>query len=405
VSDLTTRKRAAGTGSGDAGSGSPPRLRLESLAKRYPGAERATVDQVDLEVPAGQLLALLGPSGCGKTTILRMIAGLIEPTSGRILIGERDITRAAPQHRQIGMVFQSYALFPHLDVRRNVAFGLEVQRTGRAEREQRVADALSLVHLEGLGGRRVSQLSGGQQQRVALARALVTAPQLLLLDEPLSNLDAVLRIAMRDEIRGLQRRTGTTTVFVTHDRDEALTMADQVAVLADGRVQQVGTPADLYERPASPFVAGFLGPANLVPAIVEEVAEEAAAEQGAGLAVLRTGTGEIVRARSAPGLAGRAVNVLVRPHQLRLDRLGPQDDAARQDPGRPAAGRSGGSLTGTVTECSYAGDRLRYLVKAADRDFRVEIPTGAAAPIGPGETVLATWAAEDAWVVPAPEEP
>jgi putative spermidine/putrescine transport system ATP-binding protein len=391
VSNVATRKRAEGIRSGDAGLGSPLHLRLESLAKRYPGADRATVDHVDLEVQAGQLLALLGPSGCGKTTILRMIAGLIEPTSGRIRLGERDITRATPQHRQIGMVFQSYALFPHLDVRRNVAFGLEVQRTSRTEREQRVQEVLSLVHLEGLGGRRVSQLSGGQQQRVALARALVIAPKLLLLDEPLSNLDAVLRIAMRDEIRGLQRRTGTTTVFVTHDRDEALSMADQVAVLADGRVQQAGTPADLYERPANPFVAGFLGAANLVPAVVEE--------EDSGLAVLRTDTGEIVRARSAPGLAGQAVNVLVRPHQLRLDRVEPQDGT-----GSPDADRSGGSLTGVVTECSYTGDRLRYRIEAGDRDFRVEIPTGAEAPIVPGETVRATWAAEDAWVVAAQEK-
>jgi putative spermidine/putrescine transport system ATP-binding protein len=387
VSNGATRKRAAGIGSGDAGPDSPLHLRLESLAKRYPGAGQAAVEQVDLEVQAGQLLALLGPSGCGKTTILRMIAGLIEPTSGKIRLGERDITRVAPQHRQIGMVFQSYALFPHLDVRRNVAFGLEVQRTSRAEREQRVRDALSLVHLEGLDGRRVSQLSGGQQQRVALARALVIAPELLLLDEPLSNLDAVLRVAMRDEIRSLQRRTGTTTVFVTHDRDEALSLADQVAVLADGRVQQVGTPADLYERPANPFVAGFLGAANLVPAVVEE--------EDAGVAVLRTDTGETVRARSVPGLTGQAVNVLVRPHQLRLDRGGPLDGEAD---------RSGGSLTGVVTECTYTGDRLRYRVEAGDRDFSVEIPTGGTSPIGPGETVRATWAAEDAWVVAAREE-
>jgi putative spermidine/putrescine transport system ATP-binding protein len=389
VSNVTTGERAVSAGTGDAGPATPP-LRLESLAKRYPGVDRAAVDNVNLHVEAGQLLALLGPSGCGKTTILRMIAGLIEPTSGRILLGERDITRAAPQHRQVGMVFQSYALFPHLDVRRNVAFGLEVRRASRADRDRLVAGALSLVHLEGLGARRVSQLSGGQQQRVALARALVIEPRLLLLDEPLSNLDAVLRIAMRDEIRGLQRRTRTTTVFVTHDRDEALSMADQVAVLSDGQVQQVGTPAELYERPANPFVAGFLGAANLVPAVVER--------EEAGLAVLRTGAGEVIRARSAPGTAGRAVQVLVRPHQMRLTTAGPDGGGNRED-----GDLAGGSLTGVVTECTYTGDRLRYRVEAEGRDFRVEIPTGTAAAIGAGQHVRATWAADDAWVVSAPE--
>jgi len=389
VSNVTTGERAVSAGTGDAGPATPP-LRLESLAKRYPGVDRAAVDHVNLHVEAGQLLALLGPSGCGKTTILRMIAGLIEPTSGRILLGERDITRAAPQLRQVGMVFQSYALFPHLDVRRNVAFGLEVRRASRAERDRLVAEALSLVHLEGLGARRVSQLSGGQQQRVALARALVIEPRLLLLDEPLSNLDAVLRIAMRDEIRSLQRRTGTTTVFVTHDRDEALSMADQVAVLSDGQVQQVGTPAELYERPANPFVAGFLGAANLVPAVVER--------EEAGLAVLRTGAGEVIRARSAPGTAGQAVHVLVRPHQMRLTTAGPRDGGNRED-----GDLAGGSLTGVVTECTYTGDRLRYRVEAEGRDFRVEIPTGTAAAIGAGQNVRATWAAEDAWVVNATE--
>jgi putative spermidine/putrescine transport system ATP-binding protein len=389
VSNVTTGERAVSAGTGDAGPATPP-LRLESLAKRYPGVDRAAVDNVNLHVEAGQLLALLGPSGCGKTTILRMIAGLIEPTSGRILLGERDITRAAPQHRQVGMVFQSYALFPHLDVRRNVAFGLEVRRASRPDRDRLVAGALSLVHLEGLGARRVSQLSGGQQQRVALARALVIEPRLLLLDEPLSNLDAVLRIAMRDEIRGLQRRTRTTTVFVTHDRDEALSMADQVAVLSDGQVQQVGTPAELYERPANPFVAGFLGAANLVPAVVER--------EEAGLAVLRTGAGEVIRARSAPGTAGRAVQVLVRPHQMRLTTAGPDGGGNRED-----GDLAGGSLTGVVTECTYTGDRLRYRVEAEGRDFRVEIPTGTAAAIGAGQHVRATWAADDAWVVSAPE--
>lgn len=385
MSNVTAGERAVAAGTSVPGPASLP-LRLESMAKRYPGVDKAAVEQVDLQVKAGQLLALLGPSGCGKTTVLRMIAGLIEPTSGRILLGDRDITRAAPQHRHVGMVFQSYALFPHLDVRRNVAFGLEVRRASRVERDRLVAEALSLVHLEGLGARRVSQLSGGQQQRVALARALVIEPQLLLLDEPLSNLDAVLRIAMRDEIRSLQRRTGTTTVFVTHDRDEALSMADQVAVLSDGQVQQVGAPEELYERPANPFVAGFLGAANLVPAVVDR-------EEG-GLAVLRTEAKHVIRARSAPGRAGQTVQVLVRPHQMRLTAAGPDSHDSRSD-----GDLTGGSLTGVVTECTYTGDRFRYRVEAEGRDFRVEVPTGTAAAIGAGQSVRATWTADDAWVV------
>jgi putative spermidine/putrescine transport system ATP-binding protein len=365
--------------------GAAPDLRLESLSKQYSGAAAATVDQVDLDVAAGQLMALLGPSGCGKTTILRMVAGLIEPTSGRIRVGGRDVTHVPPQDRQMGMVFQSYALFPHLDVHRNVAFGLEVQRIARRERDRRVDAALALVHLEGLGRRRVSELSGGQQQRVALARALVIEPTLLLLDEPLSNLDAVLRHAMRDEIRSLQRRTGTTTVFVTHDRDEALSMADRVAVLAEGRVQQEGAPDDLYERPVNPFVARFLGAANLVPAVVQEWHD--------GVAVLSGDAGEVLRSRGAPGPSGQAVNVLIRPHRLRLERLAPEAAGG--------AAQSGGAVTGVVTECTYTGDRLGYRIAAGSHDFYAEVPTGTATPIGPGERVAATWATEDAWVIAA----
>ena len=237
-------------------------LVLEGLARRY--GSTVAVERVDLDVQDGELVALLGPSGCGKTTTLRMVAGFVAPSAGRVLIGGRDVTRAAPHGRDTGMVFQSYALFPHMTVGQNVAFGLEMRKIGRAEREQRVTEALRLVRLEGLADRLPRQLSGGQQQRVALARALVVNPAVLLLDEPLSNLDAKLRAEVRFEIRGLQQRLGLTTLFVTHDQEEALTMADRLVVMDRGRVRQIGTAEALYERPADAFVAGFIGRCNLL---------------------------------------------------------------------------------------------------------------------------------------------
>jgi putative spermidine/putrescine transport system ATP-binding protein len=235
-------------------------LRLEHLGKTF-GAFRA-VEDLSLAVAEGELLVLLGPSGCGKTSTLRMVAGFIEATSGRIFLGGRDITYLPPYRRNMGFVFQSYALFPHLSVFENVAFGLEMRRLDGAAIRARVEEALRLVRLEAFGGRMPRQLSGGQQQRVALARALVVAPEILLLDEPLSNLDAKLRQEVRVEIRELQRRLGLTTVMVTHDQEEALTMADRLVVMNEGRVQQIGTQRELYEHPQNRFVAGFIGRIN-----------------------------------------------------------------------------------------------------------------------------------------------
>jgi putative spermidine/putrescine transport system ATP-binding protein len=235
-------------------------LRLEHLGKTF-GAFSA-VEDLSLVVAEGELLVLLGPSGCGKTTTLRMIAGFIEATSGRIILGGRDITYVPPYHRNTGFVFQSYALFPHLSVFENVAFGLEMRRLGRSAIKAKVADALRLVRLAALGERMPRQLSGGQQQRVALARALVVAPEVLLLDEPLSNLDAKLRQEVRAEIRELQRRLGLTTVLVTHDQEEALTMADRLVVMNEGRLQQIGTQRELYDHPQNRFVASFIGRSN-----------------------------------------------------------------------------------------------------------------------------------------------
>jgi putative spermidine/putrescine transport system ATP-binding protein len=243
------------------------RLTIEGVSKRY--GEVVAIRGVTLDVADGEFVVLLGPSGCGKTTTLRVVAGFVEPDSGRVALGERDITWLPPWKRNAGLVFQNYALFPHLTVEQNVAFGLEMRKTALAETGRRVGDVLKLVRLEHLAQRLPRQLSGGQQQRVALARALVFHPDVLLLDEPLSNLDAKLRQDVRVEIRELQRKLGLTTVMVTHDQEEALTMADRLVVMQDGAVRQVGTQQDLYERPRDRFVASFVGRSSFIEGEIE----------------------------------------------------------------------------------------------------------------------------------------
>jgi putative spermidine/putrescine transport system ATP-binding protein len=238
--------------------------------------ETRAVDRLSLAIEPGSMVALLGPSGCGKTTTLRMIAGLVEPSAGEIYLDDRPITQLPAHRRNIGMLFQNYALFPHMNVADNVAFGLEARRIGRGARAARVAAALQLVQLGDYGARMPAQLSGGQQQRVALARALVIQPTLLLLDEPLGALDKSLRQSMQVELRALQRRLGITTVMVTHDQDEALTMADRIAIMRDGQLEQTGSPAEVYQRPASRFVAGFLGAANFFSGRVDQATERSA---------------------------------------------------------------------------------------------------------------------------------
>jgi putative spermidine/putrescine transport system ATP-binding protein len=243
-------------------------LQLIDLTKAF--GSTVAVDSVNLVVTAGELVAFLGPSGCGKTTTLRMVAGFVEPTSGMIRVQGRDITNLAPNKRDMGMVFQSYALFPHMTVDRNVAFGLHARGVSYAEVRPRVAAALDLVGLTGLGERYPRQLSGGQQQRVALARVLALRPKLLLFDEPLSNLDAKLRVQMRHEIRRLQKEVGITSLFVTHDQEEAMTIADRIVVINYGRIEQAGTPAEVYDHPATRFVADFIGTANLISGEVRQ---------------------------------------------------------------------------------------------------------------------------------------
>lgn len=242
---------------------------LDRVSKQFGGAKG--VENVDIHIKPGEFFTFLGPSGCGKTTTLRMIAGFYYPSDGRILFGDRNVTNMPPNKRNTGMVFQNYALFPHMTVFENIAFGLQVRKQGKAEIRDKVTRAQKLVHLDGYGDRRIDQLSGGQQQRVALARALVIEPNILLLDEPLSNLDAKLREETRQEIKRLQLELGITTIYVTHDQSEAMSMSDRIMVMKEGVVQQIGTPLDIYNRPVNRFVASFIGESNLWEGTVERL--------------------------------------------------------------------------------------------------------------------------------------
>jgi len=286
-------------------------VRIERVVKTF-GAVRA-LDRVSLQVEAGELFFLLGPSGCGKTTLLRSLAGFCIPDAGAVFIGGRDVTDLPPHLRDTGMVFQSYALWPHLTLYENVAFGLEMRKVGKGEIRRRVTEALERVRLGDRAQARPNQLSGGQQQRVALARALVVEPQCLLLDEPLSNLDAKLRLEMRVDIRRICKQAGITAVYVTHDQKEALSIADRLAVMRDGRLEQVGTPAGVYRDPANAFVAGFIGEANFIGGHVER-------DEGALLRI-RTAAGLFAAAaRAGAPPPGAAVRLCIRPEALRLDR-------------------------------------------------------------------------------------
>ena len=285
-------------------------ISIIGLRKEFEGV--TAVDGIDLEIKPGEFFTLLGPSGCGKTTTLRMLAGFEQPTDGQILIDGVDVAQTPAHKRPVNTVFQSYALFPHLDVERNVAYGLRWRKElDKETRAARVAKALDLVQLSGYGKRRPHQLSGGQQQRVALARALVNRPAVLLLDEPLGALDLKLRQAMQLELKRIQREVGITFVFVTHDQEEALTMSDRIAVMNEGRVEQIGSPEDIYHQPASEFVAGFIGMANLLPATVDRV--------GGGRASATLGDGTTIDANASDGLAaGDPATFMIRPERMHL---------------------------------------------------------------------------------------
>jgi iron(III) transport system ATP-binding protein len=284
-------------------------VRLENLSKHF--GDTVALAPTNLTINAGELFFLLGPSGCGKSTLLRLIAGLHEPTTGRIFFNDRDVTALPTNQRNAVMVFQSYALWPHMAVEDNVRFGLEVRHLDKGEQQNRVAEVLQLVHMTPYARRKPNELSGGQQQRVALARALVVKPDCLLLDEPLSNLDAKLRLDMRAEIRRICRQAGLTAIYVTHDQKEALSIADRMAILNQGRIEQVGKPQDLYLRPDSKFIANFMGETNFLDAKITEV--------NGPHVMLRTNIGQLMSAAAPPGLrAGDNATISLRPEAIRL---------------------------------------------------------------------------------------
>ncbi len=323
-------------------------VELRDVVKRF--GDYAAVDGVSLVVRQGEFLTLLGPSGCGKTTTLNMIAGFVEPDEGAVILGGRDVTRVPPEKRQSAMVFQQYALFPHMTVAQNVAFGLRMRRVNKRERDERVKDMLHIVGLDGLGDRYPQQLSGGQQQRVALARASVVRPTVLLLDEPLSNLDLKLREQLRAEIRTLQQEVGITTVFVTHDQTEALMLSDRIAVMNRGRIEQLGTPSEIYQRPASPFVAGFVGQSNLLDA-------EALCDEMSGSVVVRLAGDQHVRALPPHGkpAADRCRKLLIRPEALQLSSVA----------GRQHQPTERNTLTGHVKDVIFLGAESHVVAELA----------------------------------------
>jgi putative spermidine/putrescine transport system ATP-binding protein len=345
-------------------------LELGGLEKRYRDA--VAVADVTLAVEKGESVALLGPSGCGKTTTLRMLAGLVVPDRGRINVDGADITDVPAHKRNMGYVFQSYALFPHMNVEKNVAFGLEERGVAANERKERVATALGKVRLNELAHRRPRELSGGQQQRVALARALVIRPSVLLLDESLSNLDAKLRQTMRREIRDLQRSLAITTLFVTHDQVEALAMCDRIAVMNHGRIEQVGTPSEVYERPATRFVAGFVGSVNVLPAS-------------------RDANGRlVVWGMPIPGVKPLALgltDVFVRPQRMRL--------VAASEP----VGVETPHLQGKVEQNIFIGDQVETIVTGAGGQVTVQSLSGNAMPSA-GTEVKVVWRVEDTLAFP-----
>jgi spermidine/putrescine transport system ATP-binding protein len=357
-------------------------IRLIDLEKRF-GAVRA-VDGVSLDVQQGEFFSLLGPSGCGKTTTLRMIGGFELPTGGRILLRDRDITMDPPDKRPINMVFQNYALFPHLDVGDNVAFGLKRKKVAKAEIARRVDEALGLVRLEGYEGRKPNQLSGGQQQRVALARALVNRPTVLLLDEPLGALDLKLRRQLQIELKRIQHEVGITFVYVTHDQEEALTMSDRIAVMNGGRVEQLGTPEELYERPRTRFVADFIGTSNLLSGAIESV-------EGRTAVVRLAGGDRCVTAIARDLGVGHAVELSVRPEAVTLRALNGTGPTVAV-----------GTINATVEQAAYLGGNIQYLVRSpSGLSLTALAPTsGDRIPVGDGVEV--TWSPGDALVLAEP---
>jgi spermidine/putrescine transport system ATP-binding protein len=360
-----------------------PAIEFVGVRKDYlsHGEAVPAVKSLDLAIGQGEFFSLLGPSGCGKTTTMRMIAGFEEPTTGKVYLDGSDVTNVSANKRDVNMVFQSYALFPHLNVLQNVSFGLERKKVGKSEIKRRVGEILEIVSLTGMEKRHPKEMSGGQQQRVALARALVNHPRALLLDEPLGALDLKLRQQMQIELKRIQREVGITFVYVTHDQGEALTMSDRIAVMNAGLIEQLGTPREIYEKPSTRFVAGFIGTSNIVEGLISRVEN--------GCAVLDLGQGErIVAPVPASVQAGRTVEVSVRPEKIDLHRTPPQ--------------ATGSVLSGTVTEVVYHGTSTNYtVVTSAGSDFVVfdQNAHDAEDVASRGERVFLTWAPQHSYPI------
>jgi spermidine/putrescine transport system ATP-binding protein len=329
----------------DAPQGASPDIHLEEVTKRF--GDMTAVDRLTLSIERGSFFAMLGPSGCGKTTTLRMIGGFEDPTAGRVLLGGEDVTEQPPYRRDVNTVFQSYALFPHLNVERNVGFGLERRGIDKAEVRTRVGETLELVQLHGLGRRKPGQLSGGQQQRVALARALVNRPRALLLDEPLGALDLRLRRQLQIELKRIQQDVGITFVHVTHDQEEAMTMADRIAVMSDGRIEQAGGAEDLYERPRTAFVANFLGISNLIDGRLGATA------------------GDLTTVETHDGATLRVPGERVGPHDTDAVRVGVRPEKITLVPAGDRAESGANVLRATVVVASFLGVSIQYLVRTA----------------------------------------
>jgi len=349
-------------------------IALEKISKRFGSA--AAVNDVSLAILEGEFFSLLGPSGCGKTTTLRMIAGFERPDEGRIVLQGQDVTAVLPNRRPVNMVFQQYALFPHMSIYDNVAFGLKVKGVPRREHRVRVLEMLHVVELEGFENRRPRQLSGGQQQRVALARALVNRPAALLLDEPLGALDVKLRKQMQLELKRIQSELGTTFVYVTHDQDEALAMSDRIAVMNRGLVEQIGGPREIYEHPATTFVADFIGSLNTLELTVDEIV--------GGYAVLRAGeAGRVVLAAPTTASVGSKLRVAVRPERVRIGAA----DAPAED--------GGSRLVGTVAEVVYLGMYTQFHVRTtAGHIVASRLADEPTSPFGVGASVAVSWEPE-----------
>lgn len=375
----------AGAGSG-AHSGAGQSVRLEQVTKTY--GSTTVLHGVDLALEPGELICLLGPSGCGKTTALRCIAGLEPVTGGRVLIGEEEVTDVPVNRRDIGMVFQQYSLFPHLTVARNVEFGLDMRRISKPERHTRVGEMLEIVGLSHLAGRFPHELSGGQQQRVALARALVTRPRALLLDEPLSALDAKVRVRLREQIRAIQTELGMTTVFVTHDQEEALAISDRVAVMEAGRIAQLGTPEELYRRPASPFVADFVGLSNRLDG---DLADGIVRVHGATLPLITAPTG-------LTGVNGARVTAYVRPEHVLLSAVSGGRFGGSSGAG-PGTGAGSLDRTAVVVSSGFLGPIRRTVVQFGD-GTALASQHGSDAVYRAGDRVEVTFALEPVTVAP-----